>query len=104
VEPLFSRLTFVSVTANQMLIMTHSREEHMIRSTESARQNIKIGDRVRLRPRFSHLYPADYGVTVGVVLDPMRTLFNEYIVEFPDRTIGSLFEFQIYRDDAAIER
>ena len=70
----------------------------MIGNSQAARQQIKIGDRVCLRPRFSHLYPADSGVTVGVVVDPMRALFNEYIVEFPDHTIASLFEFQIYRD------
>lgn len=67
----------------------------MIRGPETAKKRYRVGDRIRIRPRFMHLFPADLGVIRGVVTDPMRSLFNEYVVEFADRSSASLFQFQI---------
>ncbi len=63
-------------------------------------QRFKIGDRVRLLPRFAHLYqstPEDKtsGVVIEVKLDPFRAMFNEYTIEFPDGSTVSVFEFQV---------
>ncbi len=69
----------------------------MIRGPESILKHYKIGDRIRVRAQFTHLYPAESGVIVGIVADSMRAIFNEYVVEFPDQTSASLFQFQILR-------
>ena len=68
----------------------------MFRSQESSKKTFKIGDRIHLRVRFSHLYPNSSGVVVGVTLDPIRSLFNEYTVEFPDQSKDTVFQFQIF--------
>jgi hypothetical protein len=73
----------------------------MIGNSKSASQTFNVGDRIRLRRRFVHLYPGDSGVIVGVVVDPMRSLFNEYLVQFPDQSNASLFQFQICVDEKA---
>jgi hypothetical protein len=67
----------------------------MIRGPETVKKRYRVGDRIRIRSRFTHLFPADFGVVRGVVTDPMRSLFNEYVVEFPDHSSASLFQFQI---------
>jgi hypothetical protein len=69
----------------------------MFRSQESSKKTFKIGDRIHLRVRFSHLYPNSSGVVVGIALDPIRSLFNEYTVEFPDESTDTVFQFQIFR-------
>ncbi len=58
-------------------------------------QLFKVGDRVVVLPQFAHLHQTDPGVVIEVQLDPFRPMFNEYKIEFPDRTTASLFEFQI---------
>ncbi len=58
-------------------------------------QGFKIGDRVVILQRFAHLYPGNAGVVTGVHLDPFRTMFNEYKIEFADGVTGNVFEFQI---------
>jgi hypothetical protein len=82
--------------------MPHSRRGvGMIRGRESASPTFKVGDRIRLRARYIQLFPGDSGVIVGVLLDPMRSLFNEYLVQFPDQSKASLFQFQICIDEKA---
>jgi hypothetical protein len=80
-----------------MLIVTRLRwgVGKMASDSKSASPTFRIGDRVRLRPGFAHLYAGDSGVIVGVVVDPMRSLFNEYLVQFSDQSKASLFQFQI---------
>ena len=58
-------------------------------------QRFKVGDRVAVLPRFAHLHPKELGVVTEVQLDPFRSMFNEYRVEFADGSTVSLFEFQI---------
>jgi hypothetical protein len=67
----------------------------MIQDLGSTEKTFKVGDRVRLRSRFTHLYTPDPGVIVAVILDPMRSLFNEYTVVFPDESMATVFHFQI---------
>ena len=67
----------------------------MASDSKCASPTFKIGDRVRLHPKFAHLYAGDSGVIVGIVVDPMRSLFNEYLVQFSDHSKASLFQFQI---------
>jgi hypothetical protein len=72
----------------------------MIRETPRTKERYRVGDRIRIRPKFTHLYPGDTAVIVAVVSDPIRSLFNEYTVEFPDDSMASLFQFQIFRDES----
>src|SRR6266436_202735 len=55
-------------------------------------------DAVFILPRYSHLYPGHSAVVTGVSADPFRPMFNEYALEFPDRSSARLFEFQIIED------
>jgi hypothetical protein len=75
----------------------------MIQSIGSTEKTFKVGDRIRLRSRFTRLYSPDPGVVVGVVLDPMRSLFNEYTIQFPDGSMTTVFHFQIYPDKSGAE-
>jgi hypothetical protein len=61
-------------------------------------QRFKPGDAVFILPRFSHLYPANSAVVIGVTPDPFRPMFNEYTIEFADRSTTHLMEFQIIED------
>ena len=54
-----------------------------------------IGDRVVVLPRYADLYPKDGGVVIEVKLDPFRSAFNEYKIEFADGSTADVFEFQI---------
>ena len=58
-------------------------------------ERFKIGDPVRILPRFAHLYPSAFGVVIAFKRDPYRDLFNEYSLKFPDGTTTSVFEFQL---------
>jgi len=58
----------------------------------------KPNDAVFILPRYSHLYPGHSAVVTGVSADPFRPMFNEYALEFPDRSSARLFEFQIIED------
>lgn len=76
---------------------------NMTSEREITKVAFKIGDHVRLRSRFIQLFGNDSGVIVAVITDPIRSLFNEYAVEFPDRKVASLFQFQIYPEESAID-
>jgi len=58
----------------------------------------KLKDAVFILPRYAHLYPGHSAVVTGVTPDPFRPIFNEYSLEFPDRSSARLFEFQIIED------
>jgi hypothetical protein len=55
-------------------------------------------NRVLILPKYAHLYPGDSAVIVGVIPDPFRPMFNEYTVEFADRSTANIFEFQVIED------
>jgi hypothetical protein len=61
-------------------------------------QRFKANDRVFILPKYAHLYPQNSGLVLGVVPDPFRPMFNEYKVEFADRSTADLFEFQVIED------
>ena len=58
-------------------------------------ERFKTGDAVFIIPKFAHLYVDVAGVVVDVKTDQFRQMFNEYTVEFTDRSTATLFEFQI---------
>ena len=58
----------------------------------------KLKDAVFILPRYAHLYPGHSAVVTGVTAHPFRPMFNEYALEFPDRSSANLFEFQIIED------
>jgi hypothetical protein len=58
----------------------------------------KPNDGIFILPRYAHLYPSQSAIVTGVTADPFRPMFNEYAVEFADRSTASLFEFQIIED------
>ena len=57
----------------------------------------KPHDAVFILPRYAHLYPDHSAVVTGVTADPTRP-FNEYTLEFADRSSAKLLEFQIIED------
>jgi hypothetical protein len=61
-------------------------------------QRFKSDDRVLILPKFAHLYPAFRGVVRAVKLDPLRSVFNEYTVEFTYGVKANIFEFQLLED------
>jgi hypothetical protein len=61
-------------------------------------QRFKSDDRVLILPKFVHLYPAMRGTVRAVKTDPMRSVFNEYTVEFTYGAKASIFEFQLLED------
>ena len=61
-------------------------------------QRFKPNDAVFILPRYARLYPGHSAVVTGVTADPFRPMFNEYALEFPDRSSAKLFEFQIIED------
>jgi hypothetical protein len=61
-------------------------------------QRFKPGDAVYILPKFAHLYPAVSATVTGVHVDPFRSIFNEYTLEFPDGSSAKLFEFQLIED------
>ena len=58
-------------------------------------QRFKQGDPVFILPKYAHLYPGLSAVVIGAVLDPFRPMFNEYTLQFADRSTEKIFEFQI---------
>jgi hypothetical protein len=58
----------------------------------------KPNDAIFILPRYAHLYPGHSAVVTSVTADPFRQMFNEYVLEFPDGSSASLFEFQIIED------
>jgi hypothetical protein len=61
-------------------------------------QRFKSDDRVLILPKFAHLYPAFRGIVRAVKLDPLRSVFNEYTVEFTYGEKADIFEFQLLED------
>jgi hypothetical protein len=61
-------------------------------------QRFKSGDAVYILPKFSHLYPAASATVVGIRVDPFRSIFNEYALEFSGGATAKLFEFQLIED------
>jgi hypothetical protein len=61
-------------------------------------QRFKSDDRVLILPKFAHLYPAVRGIVRAVKPDPMRSVFNEYTVEFTYGVKANIFEFQLLED------
>jgi hypothetical protein len=61
-------------------------------------QRFKPNDAIFILPRFADLYPANSGTVVSFQADPFRPMFNEYTIEFADRSIASVLEFQIIED------
>ena len=55
----------------------------------------KPNDAVFILPRYARLYPDHSAVVTAGTADPFRPMFNEYALEFPDRSTARLFEFQI---------
>ncbi len=58
----------------------------------------KPNDAVFILPRYAKLYPGHSAIVTGATADPFRSMFNEYTVEFADRSSANLFEFQIIED------
>jgi len=58
-------------------------------------QRFKPNDAVFILPKYAHLYPGNSAVVTVVYPDPFRPMFNAYAVEFPDRSIDKVLEFQI---------
>jgi hypothetical protein len=58
----------------------------------------KPNDAVYILPRYAHLYPGHSALVTGVTADPFRPMFNEYALEFADRSSARLFEFQVIED------
>jgi hypothetical protein len=58
----------------------------------------KPNDAVFVLPRYAHLYPGHSALVRTVAADPFRPMFNEYTVEFYDRSRAKLFEFQVIED------
>jgi hypothetical protein len=58
----------------------------------------KPNDAVFILPRYAHLYPGHSALVKSVTADPFRPMFNEYSLEFHDRSTATLFEFQIIED------
>ena len=57
----------------------------------------KPNDAVYILPRYAHLYPDHSAVVTGVTADPNRP-FNQYTLEFADRSSAKVLEFQIIED------
>jgi hypothetical protein len=58
----------------------------------------KPDDAVFILPKYAHLYPGHSGVVTRAIADSFRPLFNEYVLEFADRSSDKVFEFQIIED------
>src|SRR5207237_8523897 len=58
----------------------------------------KPNDAVFILPRYAHLFAGHSAIVIGVTTDPFRPAFNEYDLEFADRSRAGLFEFQIIED------
>jgi hypothetical protein len=55
----------------------------------------KPNDAVFILPKYAHLYPASSGVVISVSADRLRSVFNEYMLQFPDGSRASVLEFQL---------
>jgi hypothetical protein len=56
---------------------------------------LKPNDAVFILPKYAHLYPAESGVILSVNPDRLRSVFNEYLVQFPDGSNANILEFQL---------
>jgi hypothetical protein len=55
----------------------------------------KPNDGVFILPQYADLYPANSAVICSVNADRLRSIFNEYTVQFPDGSKASVLEFQL---------
>lgn len=61
-------------------------------------QQFKPNEAVFILPKFAHLYPRNSAVVISVQANQFWPMFNEYTVEFADRSTARLFEFQIIEE------
>ena len=61
-------------------------------------QRFKPSDTVFIIPKFAHLYSDHSAVVIGAKENPFRPIFNQYTLEFADRSTAKLLEFQIIED------
>jgi hypothetical protein len=61
-------------------------------------QRFKPSDTVFIIPKFAHLYSDHSAVVIGAKENPFRPMFNQYTLEFSDRSTAKLLEFQIIED------
>jgi hypothetical protein len=66
-------------------------------------QRFKVGERILILPKFANLFPNKSGLVMGIRPDPLRPMFNEYSIKFPDGSTANLFEFQILEDDPSYQ-
>jgi hypothetical protein len=59
-----------------------------------------VGDKVLLLDKFARSYSGHVGTVVKVKVDMLRTLFDEYTLEFSDQSTGTFFDFQIIEDSS----
>jgi len=62
-------------------------------------QRFEVGERILILPKFAKLFPNKSGLVKSIRPDPLRPMFNEYTIGFPDGSTANLFEFQILEDD-----
>lgn len=63
-------------------------------NSDRSREALKVGDLIRLRPRYSWLFADTSGVIIAIKRDPNRPIFDEYTVQFPDGSTAGVFQFQ----------
>jgi hypothetical protein len=61
-------------------------------------QRFKPSDPVFIIPKFAHLYPDHSALVVEAKENPFRPMFNQYTLQFADRSTAKLLEFQIIED------
>src|SRR5437773_2832588 len=65
---------------------------------EGSMQRFKPSDPVFIIPKFAHLYPDHSALVIDAKENPFRPMFNQYTLEFADRSTAKLLEFQIIED------
>ena len=66
-------------------------------------QRFKIGDMVLILPKFAHLYAGPTGIVTAFTSDPLRSMFNEYLIECSDGSVANLLEFQLLEYDPSYQ-
>jgi hypothetical protein len=61
-------------------------------------QRFKPSDTVFIIPKFAHLYTDHSAVVIEAKVNPFRPMFNQYTLQFSDRSTAKLLEFQIIED------
>lgn len=65
---------------------------------QRAMPRFNVGDRVLIVRKFSQSYPGNAGVVVGIRQDAIRSILDEYTIEFSDGTKDDFFAFQLLED------